>query len=220
MAIFLSIGVLVAGVVRTLRIKSPSHGLMFRPIQVLLSLKKTDPETSAEGHTVSASDPNRSMRMNPLQASASMQRSMGRSTSRPDLNSGETRARANSRTTSYQKQERNADDSVDENQVVWEVGSVSDDSDNDEKDGKGKPTRGVGGVRDGYGERGGLLYSDDEEQDEDRAKGKQAETSRDSVDEQIEGYQPVKSPSPQKSTQRSRKDNDEDDPFGDFEEAR
>jgi hypothetical protein len=160
------------------------------------------------------------MRMNPLQASATMQRSMGMSTSRPNLNAGETRARANSRSTSYQKNQRNTDDPVDENQVVWEVGSVSDDSDNDDKDGKGKPSRGVGGVRDGYGERGGLLYSDDDEQEEDRVKRKEVDTSRSSIGEHSEGYQAVRPPSPQQSLGRSRKDNDEDDPFGDFKEAR
>ena len=167
---------------------------------------------------MSASDPSRSMRMNPLQASASMQRSVGMSTSRPNFNSGETRARANSRSSSYQKQQRNADDSIDENQVVWEVGSVSDDSDNEEKDGKGKPNRGVGGVRDGYGERGGLLYSDE---DEDPEKDKETDMSRSTSAERAEGYRAVKTPSsPPRSPRQRRKDNDDDDPFGDFEEAK
>ena len=159
--------------------------------------------------------------MNPLQASASIQRSMGVSTSRPNLNADGTRSRANSRSTSYQKQQRNADDSVDENQVVWEVGSVSDDSDNEDKDAKGQPGRGVGGIRDGYGERGGLLYSDEEEQDEPRKGGKEVDTSRNPSSEHAEGYRTVKPLSPpQQSPRRPRQDNDEDDPFGDFEQAK
>ncbi|KAI5450135.1 hypothetical protein NCC49_003762 [Naganishia albida] len=183
-AIFLSIGVLVAGV-------------------VLLSLKKTDSET-APGHTVSAANPAASMRLNPLQASATM-RSSGASSSRPPLSAGETRARANSRSTSYQNK---AGD--EENQVVWEVGSVSDDSDAEGKDGKEKPPgRGVGGTRDAYGERGGLLHSDEEEE------------PHESGPDNVQGYETVRSPSTSPAVDRRRKaGNDEDDPFGDFEEAR
>ncbi|KAJ9105016.1 hypothetical protein QFC20_004457 [Naganishia adeliensis] len=173
-AIFLSIGVLVAGV-------------------VLLSLKKTDPE-DAPGHTVSATNPANSMRLNPLQASANM-RSMGASSSCR----GNARW-ANSRSTSYQN------DGDEENQVVWEVGSISDESDV-EKDGKEPHGRGVGGVRDVYGERGGLLHRDDDEE------GKPAA-------DKVEGYETVRSPSVGSPDRRRKPGNDEDDPFGDFEEAR
>lgn len=171
---------------------------MLTSAQVLLSLKKTDPE-GAPGHTVSATNPANSMRLNPLQASANM-RSMGASSSRPPLSAGETRARANSRSTSYQN------DGDEENQVVWEVGSISDESDV-EKDGKEPHGRGVGGVRDVYGERGGLLHSDDDEE------GKPAA-------DKVEGYETVRSPSVGSPDRRRKPGNDEDDPFGDFEEAR
>lgn len=160
------------------------------------------------------------MRLNPLQASANIQRSMGSSTSRPPL-AGETRARANSRGTSYQN--RVPGDEGEENPVVWEVGSVSDDSDTEGKDGKEKApqqhARGVGGVRDGYGERGGLLYSDDEELEEDRGKGGGGGAG---APGQGEGYETVRSPSPTGSPvdQPRRKPGNDEDPFGDFEEAR
>jgi hypothetical protein len=173
------------------------------PIQVLLSLKKTDPE-AAPGHTVSATNPATSMRLNPLQASANM-RSMGASSSsRPPLSAGETRARANSRSTSYRNE-----DGDEENQVVWEVGSISDDSDVEGKEGKAAAQgRGVGGLRDAYGERGGLLHSDDEE-------------TREPGEDKVEGYETVRSPSVGSPVDRRRKPGkDDDDPFGDFEEAR
>lgn len=176
---------------------------MLIPIQVLLSLKKTDPE-AAPGHTVSATNPATSMRLNPLQASANM-RSMGASSSRPPLSAGETRARANSRSTSYRNEDGDG-----ENQVVWEVGSISYDSDVEGKEGKEKTHagRGVGGVRDAYGERGGLLHSDDEE-------------TREPEVDAVEGYETVRSPSTSSPVDRRRKPGkDEDDPFGDFEEAR
>lgn len=92
---------------------------------------------------------------------------------------------------------------------MWEVGSVSDDSDAEGKDGKEKPPgRGVGGTRNAYGERSGLLHSDEEEPHE-------------SGPDNVQGYETVRSPSTSPAVDRRRKaGNDEDDPFGDFEEAR
>jgi hypothetical protein len=129
-------------------------------------------------------------------------RSKGASSSRPPPSAGETRARANSRSTSY----RNDAGDDEENQVVWEVGSVSDESDA-EKDGKEPHGRGVGGTRDSYGERGGLLHSDDDDE------GKLAA-------DKLEGYETVRSPSVASPDRRRKPGKDEDDPFGDFEEAR
>lgn len=105
-----------------------------------------------------------------------------------------------------------ADSSVE--QVVWEVGSVSDDSDDDtEKPGGG--TRGVGGVaKDGYGERGGLLF--DREEDE---EGVVPRTVVDPTEpDSIKGYHAVDLPSAGGSRRRSGED--EEDPFGDFEDAK
>jgi hypothetical protein len=47
-------------------------------------------------------------------------------------------------------------------EVMWEVGSVSDASDEEEKEDK---RIGVGGTRDGRGERGGLLFADEHEEE-------------------------------------------------------
>ncbi|KAJ9108218.1 hypothetical protein QFC19_002465 [Naganishia cerealis] len=188
--IFLSIGVLVAGV-------------------VLLSLKKTEADP-AGGHTVSASHPSTSMRLNPTMHQA-------RTSARPPLTTsasgsrepGSARARANSRLSATAGQTGGVSPIAGGEQVVWEVGSVSDDSDDE---GKG---RGVGGVPDGYGERGGLLF-DREEDDEEVAAPRPLAASPDA--DRIEGYRGGKSPLANAS--KDRKGEDEEDPFGDFEDGK
>lgn len=75
-----------------------------------------------------------------------------------------------------------------ENEVMWEVGSASESENEDEDAGKG-----VGGVKDSRGERGGLLLVEDE-------------------------YEPV-SPRPPPRRMSSRVDEDEDEAFGGFSTA-
>ncbi|KAJ9114030.1 hypothetical protein QFC22_005850 [Naganishia vaughanmartiniae] len=179
---------------------------------VLLSLKKTEPDP-AGGHTVSASNPSTSMRLNPIM------HQQGHTTARPPLTTtasgSNTRARSNSRLSPRQTGGDStmlADSSVE--QVVWEVGSVSDDE-SDAGGEKSVGTRGVGGVaEDGYGERGGLLFDREEEAEE-------GAVPRAVVDPAggIEGYRPVDLPSPSGSRRR-RSGEEEEDPFGDFEDAK
>jgi hypothetical protein len=47
--------------------------------------------------------------------------------------------------------------------VLWEVGSVSDDSDDEDDNESMKAGKGVGGIKESHGERGGLLLTLDEE---------------------------------------------------------
>lgn len=101
-----------------------------------------------------------------------------------------------------------ADSSVE--QVVWEVGSVSDSDDDAEK------PRGVGGVaKDGYGERGGLLFDREEEDEEGAVPRTEAPPV---ANDRIEGYRAVDPPSP--SGSRKRSGEEEEDPFGDFEDVK
>ncbi|KAJ9093893.1 hypothetical protein QFC21_006266 [Naganishia friedmannii] len=181
---------------------------------VLLSLKKTEPDP-AGGHTVSVTNPSTSMRLNPLM------HQQGRTSARPPLTTAasgsNTRARANSRLSPRQTEPDStiaADSSVE--QVVWEVGSVSDDSDDDaEKPGAGP--RGVGGVaKDGYGERGGLLFDREEEDEEGAATGKVADVGATNKEDD---YRAVDALSHSGGSKR-RSGEDEEDPFGDFESAK
>ncbi|WVR05179.1 hypothetical protein IAU60_002191 [Kwoniella sp. DSM 27419] len=125
-AVFISIGVLISGV-------------------VLLSLKSSA-KTAPDPYTVSA-QPSSSMRMHP------------RSHARQALGAGTEPA--------SKKYDHDDVDALDEGSsgaqdVLWEVGSVSDASDVDdgEKEGKGK---GVGGLHGGSGERRGLLGDEEED---------------------------------------------------------
>ncbi|WWD15965.1 hypothetical protein CI109_100389 [Kwoniella shandongensis] len=128
-AVFLSIAVLISGV-------------------VLLSLKSSA-KTAPDPYTVSA-QPSRSMRLNP--------RVHKRGASETDPEAAGT-----SKLYNGDEEDDGAftDEEVRNQNVVWEVGSVSDASnDDDREEDKGK---GVGGVKGGSGERRGLL-GDEEEQ--------------------------------------------------------
>ncbi|KAK8869760.1 hypothetical protein IAR55_000328 [Kwoniella newhampshirensis] len=129
-AVFLSIAVLISGV-------------------VLLSLKSSA-KTAPDPYTVSA-QPSHSVRLRP--------RVHRRGASETDPEAGSSKV--------YEGDEDDdgafTDEEVRTQNVVWEVGSVSDASD-DEKDGeKEDKGKGVGGVKGGSGERRGLLGEEEEQ---------------------------------------------------------
>ncbi|WWC69395.1 uncharacterized protein I206_103334 [Kwoniella pini CBS 10737] len=139
-AVFISIGVLISGV-------------------VLLSLKSSA-KSAPDPYTVSA-QPSNSMRLRP--------RSHARTPSAAGINSSEGVLDESS--SKYEGDDIDAlsDGIVEPRDVLWEVGSVSDDtSDNndelekekEENKGKGK---GIGGLKGGTGERRGLLGDEEED---------------------------------------------------------
>jgi hypothetical protein len=117
--------------------------------QVLLSLKSSS-KTSSDPYTVSTEPSSSSMRLRPQRHKHSSQDI--ESTSQPSkyddvdaLNSGRR---------------------GDGDEVMWEVGSVSDGSDDGANDKGEKAGNGVGGIRGGRGERRGLLGDDEDEADD------------------------------------------------------
>jgi hypothetical protein len=94
---------------------------------------------------------------------------------------------------------------------AWEVGSASDVGSDDEA----KAGRGVGGIKSMDGERGGLLF-DSEEQEEVERGGKGDESAR--VETEKDGYNKVEATG--REDRRGgvgEEEEQEDDPFGDFE---
>ncbi|WVN85327.1 uncharacterized protein L203_100472 [Cryptococcus depauperatus CBS 7841] len=116
-AVFLSIAILISGV-------------------VLLSLKSST-KTAADPYTISTEPSSINMRLRPTQTKTKLGQ---------DAEAGQADSLGNDNRTGLSTSREN---------VLWEVGSVGDDSDTEhEAEGKGK---GVGGIRGGSGERRGLL---------------------------------------------------------------
>jgi hypothetical protein len=92
---------------------------------------------------------------------------------------------------------------------AWEVGSASDVGSDDEA----KAGRGVGGIKSMDGERGGLLF-DSEEQEEQERGGKGDASAR--VEIEKGGYDKVEATG-QEDGRSGGGGEEEDDPFGDFE---
>lgn len=179
--VFISIGVLISGVVSAPPLSPhppPSGASQYHTDsrQVLLSLKSSA-NSAPDPYTVSA-QPSSAMRLNPRARVVSKQ-------SDGDREDVENRDGA-----SYEGPKRD--------EVMWEVGSVSDDEDGPEGRGDGpeEPKRGLGeGSGRGTGERRGLL--DDEEADGSGPMDPKLDNDR--------------------SSQRARQEEDEEEGFGEYE---
>nr|XP_018263783.1 uncharacterized protein I303_03656 [Kwoniella dejecticola CBS 10117]OBR85941.1 hypothetical protein I303_03656 [Kwoniella dejecticola CBS 10117] len=137
-AVFISIGVLISGV-------------------VLLSLKSSA-KAAPDPYTVSA-QPSNSMRLRP--------RSHARTPSQAgihDRTAGEGEGEGGP-SSKYEGDDIHAlsDGVLEPRDVLWEVGSVSDASDEEDKENEKEKGKGVGGMRGGTGERRGLLGDEEED---------------------------------------------------------
>lgn len=139
--------------------------------------------------TVSATNP--SMRLNPIHGTRT---STDPTSTRPDM----SRARTNS----------GRQGAIDQNgeEKAWEIGDVSDD-DSDAGDGKDRRKSAAG--KRSMGERGELLFGDEEDEEDDAGKSP--------IRANGNGVQP---PGYGKVVAGEESDHENDDPFGDFEEAK
>ncbi|WVQ78317.1 hypothetical protein IAT38_000402 [Cryptococcus sp. DSM 104549] len=171
-AVFCSIAVLISGV-------------------VLLSLKSSA-KTASDPYTVST-QPSNSMRLRP--------RTHGKRSSAAGAEAGLAAGATEMGEAGPSKYAGGEDEDgaftaeeVRQENVLWEVGSVSSDEGNDEEK-EGEKGKGVGGVRGGTGERRGLLG----EEEEDLHEGDEENRDRERQGERDQGS------------------DDEDDGFGDYE---
>ncbi|WWC89967.1 uncharacterized protein L201_004896 [Kwoniella dendrophila CBS 6074] len=181
--VFISIGVLISGV-------------------VLLSLKSSA-KAAPDPYTVSA-QPSDSMRLRP--------RSHART------QSGITDPESAAGGTPKKKYDQDDIDALSDGgeggeprDVLWEVGSVSDDDsdrdlDRDDEEKKEKKGKGVGGLRGGTGERRGLLGDEEEDLHE----------GEDHHDRRIDHHQQQQK-NPFEERNVHKEENDEEDVFGDYE---
>lgn len=116
-AVFLSISVLIGGV-------------------VLLSIKPT-----GDSHTVSSEPQDPAVRLRPRAATASQPSALGDANGEPIVPKHEG-----------------------EENILWEVGSASEEENSDDEE--DKSGKGIGGTSSSHGERGGLLLDVDDEDDE------------------------------------------------------